>query len=163
MQDNHVCAIVSSDALDPVSVVVILVREYQRAPKGLISYLDSNTTILQPSRPQSRSHTPLAFWSEGERLKKLWSKWNDHKSIAHSMYCEKKIIFRLAWVRLINLSVTFSTRYFNLPLWDNRSNFWLEALVFWGNGVHYPRVSCGAHPLTQKPKVSEYEVEQTSF
>lgn len=112
MQDNHVCAIVSSDALDPVSVVVILVREYQRAPKGLISYLDSNTTILQPSRPQSRSHTPLAFWSEGERLKKLWSKWNDHKSIAHSMYCEKKNHFPFS----MGKADQSFCNVFNLPL-----------------------------------------------
>lgn len=65
MQDSHVCAVVSSNALDPVTVVGISVREYQRAPKGLISYLDSNTTILQPSRPQSRSHTP---WPFGRRV-----------------------------------------------------------------------------------------------
>ena len=30
--------------------------------------------------------------------------------------------------------------------------------VFWENGVDYPRVSPGAHPLTKKPEDSGYEI-----
>ena len=30
--------------------------------------------------------------------------------------------------------------------------------VFWENGVDYPRVSSGAHPLAKKPKDSGYEI-----
>ena len=30
--------------------------------------------------------------------------------------------------------------------------------VFWENGVHYPRVFPGAHPLTKKPEESGYEI-----
>ena len=31
--------------------------------------------------------------------------------------------------------------------------------VFWANGIHYPRVSPGAHPLTKKPEDSGYKIE----
>ena len=30
--------------------------------------------------------------------------------------------------------------------------------VFWENGVHYPRVSPGAQPLTKKPEDSGFEI-----
>ena len=30
--------------------------------------------------------------------------------------------------------------------------------VFWENGIHYPRVSPGAHPLTKNPEDSGYEI-----
>ena len=33
--------------------------------------------------------------------------------------------------------------------------------VFWENGVHYPRVFRGAHPLTKKPEDSGYEIGKT--
>ena len=35
--------------------------------------------------------------------------------------------------------------------------------VFWEKGVHYPRVSPGAHPLTKKPEDSGYEIGMTGF
>ena len=50
-------------------------------------------------------------------------------------------------------SRTLSTRHFYCLLF---SLFRLTH-VFWENGVHYPTVSLGAHPLTKKPKDSRYE------
>ena len=35
--------------------------------------------------------------------------------------------------------------------------------VFWENGVDYPRVSPGAHPLAKKPEDSGYEIVYRAF
>ena len=78
---------------------------------------------------------------------------NDHFS--SFFVCKEKII----------VSRTLSTRHFYC-LRFSRFCFRLNSSirnktgthVFWENGVDYPRVSLGAHPLTKKPEDSGYEI-----
>ena len=69
---------------------------------------------------------------------------NDHFS--SFFVCKAKIL----------VSRTLSTRHFYCLRFCIRNKTGTH--VFWENGVDYPRVSPGAHPLAKKPEDSGYEI-----
>ena len=76
------------------------------------------------------------------------------------MVCKAKIF----------ISRTLSTRHYHCLLFSLfcfRLNSSMRnktgILVFWESGVHYPRVSPSAHPLTKKPEDSGYEIALHHF
>ena len=77
-------------------------------------------------------------------------------AVSLTLVCKDKIL----------VSRTFSTRHFyclRFSLFRFRLNSSIRnktgTHVFWENGVDYPRVFPGVHPLAKKPEDSGYEIE----